>query len=61
MEHVVAPGCRFGPTRIGVQIGAEHGKALADFACDPLTQFGAHITFARQVPDRSARFMPRRE
>jgi|HubBroStandDraft_5_1064220.scaffolds.fasta_scaffold285220_2 hypothetical protein len=33
MEHVVVIGGRFGPTRIGVQIGAEQGTALADFAC----------------------------
>ena len=61
MEHIVATDHRFGPTRIGVQIGAEHGKPFAGIARSSLTQHSADIVFTREVAHRGACFMPRRQ
>ena len=61
MEHSVATGRRFSPTRVGVQIGAEKLQALADLAGASVTQHGAHVAFALEVADRGARFVPRRQ
>jgi hypothetical protein len=35
MEHMIATSRRFGPTGVGVEIGAEHIQALADLAGPP--------------------------
>lgn len=61
MEHIVATRRRLGPTRIGVEVGAEKGKARADVARAALAQHGAQVAFARKVAHGGARFVPRRQ
>jgi hypothetical protein len=54
MEDIVAAGRRFGPTRVGVQIGAEQRHAVSRLAGAALAQHGAHVARPLEVADRRA-------
>jgi hypothetical protein len=61
MERIVASGGSLGPAGIGGEIGTEQGEAFAYIARASLTQHRAQFALTREVADRGARFMPRRQ